>query len=81
MGSPCFRCLHRRERQYMKKVKQQILYALIGASGGLAGMLPLSRCGGHCAACLGCAGVGLGVVLILIGQKIRGAKEESDGMG
>lgn len=65
----------------MKKAKQQILYALIGATGGLAGMVPLSRCGGNCAACFGCAGVGLGVVLILIGQKIRGVKEESDGMG
>ena len=65
----------------MKKVKPQLLYALIGASGGLAGMLPLSRCNGNCAACFGCAGVGLGVVLILIGKKIRGVKEESDGMG
>jgi len=65
----------------MKKAKQQILYALIGASGGLAGMVPLSRCGGNCAACFGCAGVGLGIVLILIGQKFKGVKEESDGMG
>ena len=42
----------------MKKVKPQLLYALVGASGGLAGMLPLSRCSGNCAACFGCAGVG-----------------------
>jgi len=65
----------------MKKVKQQILYAFIGASGGLAGMIPLSRCGGNCTACFGCAGVGLGIVLILIGQKFKGVKEGSDGMG
>lgn len=64
----------------MKKLKQQILYGLIGASGGLAGMVPLSRCGGNCAACFGCAGVGLGIVLILVGQKIRDGKEGADGM-
>jgi len=81
MGSPFFRFLHREERQHMKKAKQHILCALIGASGGLAGMLSLSRCSGNCTACFGCAGVGLGIVLILIGQKIRGVKEESDGMG
>ena len=65
----------------MKKVKPQILYALIGASGGLAGVLPLARCSGNCAACFGCAGVCLGVVLILIGQRLKGVKEGSDGMG
>ena len=65
----------------MKKVKPQLLYALVGASGGLAGMLPLSRCSGNCAACFGCAGVGLGIVLILIGQSFKRVKEGSDGMG
>lgn len=64
----------------MKKRKQQILYSLMGASGGLAGMFPLSRCGGNCAACFGCAGIGIGIVLILIGQKFRSKKEDSDGM-
>lgn len=65
----------------MKKFKNKILYGLIGASGGLAGMVPLSRCNGNCTACIGCAGIGLGIVLILIGQKIKGGKERTDGMG
>lgn len=63
----------------MKKLKQRILYGLIGASGGLAGLLPLARCSGHCTACFGCAGIGLGIVLVLIGQKIKGGKEGTDG--
>lgn len=61
------------------KISPKILSGLIGASGGLAGMLPLARCSGHCTTCFGCAGIGLGIVLILIGRKIRGGKEESNG--
>lgn len=63
----------------MKKLNQKILYGLIGASGGLAGMLPLSRCSGYCTTCFGCAGIGLGIILVLIRQKIREGKEGSDG--
>lgn len=58
----------------MKKYKQQILVGLIGASGGLAGMLPLVRCSGQCTACFGCSGIGLGIVILLIGRKIRRIK-------
>ena len=65
----------------MKKCSRQLLYGLIGATGGLAGMVPVSRCGGNCSACFGCAGVGLGIVLILIGQRIRNGKEGAGGMG
>ena len=64
----------------MKGRRHPILYGLMGAAGGLAGMLPLGRCGGNCAACYGCAGIGLGIALILIGQKFAGGKERSDGM-
>ena len=63
----------------MKKLNHKILYSLIGASGGLAGMLPAARCGGYCTTCFGCAGIGLGIILVLIGQKVRGNKEGSDG--
>ena len=58
----------------MKNPKQHFLYGLIGASGGLAGLIPYSRCGGTCTACFGCAGIGLGIVLILLAQKIMGGK-------
>lgn len=63
----------------MRKLKQKILYYLIGAFGGLTAMLPLARCGGHCTTCFGCGGLGLGVVVVLIAQKIRRGKERSDG--
>ena len=65
----------------MKKCSHQILYGLIGAAGGLAGVGPLSRCSGNCSACFGCAGVGIGIVLILIGRWIRSGKEDANGMG
>lgn len=54
----------------MNKRKPQIRYGVLGAFGGLAGILPLSRCGGNCGACFGCAGIGLAIVLILITQKL-----------
>ncbi len=63
----------------MKKLRLKLRCGLIAALGGLAGLLPLARCNGHCTACFGCAGIGLPIVLVLIGQKIRGGKEESDG--
>jgi hypothetical protein len=62
----------------MKQSNQKILYTLIGASGGLAGMIPFSRCYGNCIACFGCAGIGLGVIAVLIAKKIRSGKERSD---
>lgn len=62
----------------MKKLKQKILYTLIGTSGGLAGLLPFARCSGHCVTCIGCAGIGLGIVLALFGGMIKGAKKRSD---
>ena len=64
----------------MKKGSRQLLYGLIGAMSGLAGVVPLSRCGGHCTACFGCAGAGLGIVLILTGRWIRKGKERTGGM-
>ncbi len=63
----------------MKKLNPKILYGLMGATGGLTGMLPFTRCSGHCTTCFGCAGIGLGIILVLIGRKIRGGKEGSDG--
>lgn len=60
----------------MKKLRQQILFGLIGASGGLAGMLPLMRCSGQCSACFGCSGIGISIIMILIGRKIRIKKGE-----
>jgi hypothetical protein len=65
----------------MKTRHQEILYTLIGASGGFAGMIPFTRCHGNCIACLGCAGIGLGVVVLLIAQNIRSGKKRSDGKG
>lgn len=63
----------------MKKLNRQVLYGLAGATGGLMGVAPLSRCSWNCNACFGCAGFGLGIVLILIGRWIR-KKEGVNGM-
>jgi hypothetical protein len=59
----------------MKKRHQEILYTLIGASGGLAGMIPFTRCYGNCIACFGCSGLGLGVLVVLIVRKIRNCNQ------
>jgi hypothetical protein len=37
------------------------------AVGAISGVIPLAACpGGSCASCFGCAGIGVGVLLLLI---------------
>lgn len=51
----------------MGSVKHRILHLAVGASGGVAGLFPLARCPGTiCSSCFGCAGVGVGIVLIAL---------------
>ena len=46
----------------MVSVRPKLLHMAAGASGGLAGIIPLLRCpGASCSSCYGCIGVGLGL--------------------
>ena len=64
----------------MKKCEKHFIYGLIGISVGLTGLVSIPRCSGTCNACFGCAGVGMGMILILVCQKISNRKDGSDGM-
>ncbi|MBI5789136.1 MAG: hypothetical protein HZA78_09815 [Candidatus Schekmanbacteria bacterium] len=56
----------------MEKLKTKLLYWALGASGSLSGLLSVARCPGNgCNACLGCAGVGVSVILMMVMGKIR----------
>ena len=65
----------------MKKLKTHVLYGSIGASTGLAGFASASVCrGGDCMSCLGCVGVGLGVLLMVLYNNYKRIKEANNGM-
>ncbi len=58
----------------MERTKNRILYGVLSASTGLAGMAALGRCAGTgCTACLGCAVPGAGILLawLVAGRKRR----------
>lgn len=55
----------------MHRVGDGLAYGAAGAASGLTGMLALARCGGGCQSCLGCAAVGLGVVAVVLVQRLR----------
>ncbi|HEX8949258.1 MAG TPA: hypothetical protein VF790_09880 [Dissulfurispiraceae bacterium] len=62
----------------MERLKHRILCAALGASGGLSGLLLLSRCGGGpCASCFGCAGAAGGITVIALLSKLKKNKGES----
>jgi hypothetical protein len=55
----------------MDDLKKKILYTGAGASSGLAGLGLFSNCGGPaCASCFGCGGIGIGILLIILFNKI-----------
>lgn len=57
----------------MERLKDKIFYSALGASGGLAGLVSLSKCQGNaCTSCFGCAGVGVGILLITLIKKFKG---------
>ncbi|MDI6729484.1 MAG: hypothetical protein QMD44_11240 [Thermodesulfovibrionales bacterium] len=63
----------------MEGLKEKVLYSAIGASGGLTGLISLSKCPGNtCTSCFGCAGIGIGILLIaLINKKLKGGQRNN----
>ncbi len=56
----------------MERVKRNIVYGVLSAATGLAGMAALARCAGAgCTACFGCAVPGAGILLISLVQRKR----------
>lgn len=66
----------------MENLRVKMTSAVLGASSGMAGLLSLSKCSGSaCTSCFGCAGAGVGVLLlILLGRMSGKRKEEDNGM-
>jgi hypothetical protein len=66
----------------MENVRAKLISAALGASSSMAGLLSLSRCSGSaCTSCFGCAGVGMGVLLLVLFNRTGGnKKEEKNGM-
>lgn len=63
----------------MESLRHRLLYTAVGASSGLTGLVSFSRCSGNvCTSCFGCAGAGIGVLLILLLNKFGRSKQEGD---
>jgi len=59
----------------MGKTKDKILYGMLSASTGLAGMAALTRCSGvGCSTCFGCAVPGVGILLLSLVNRWRKRK-------
>lgn len=59
----------------MDGLRNKILYTAAGAMSGLAGLVSFTRCAGTtCASCFGCGGIGIGILLIILFNKIKGIK-------
>ena len=51
----------------MEGLKGKVIYSFIGVSTGLSGIVSLSNCSAAgCSSCLRCAGVGLGIALMVL---------------
>jgi len=64
----------------MDGLRHKVLYTAAGALTGLAGLVS-SRCaGGTCTSCFGCGGIGVGILLMVLFNKIKGDKKRTNGM-
>lgn len=62
----------------MEEIKNKILFSALGISGGAAGIVLSARCSGNaCTSCLGCAGIGAGLLLIVITKKLVGGQKNN----
>lgn len=60
----------------MENIKDTTLCMALGASSGAIGLAVTSACrGGACDSCFGCAGAGLGLLIIAAIKKMRGEKD------
>ncbi len=66
----------------MENLRAKFVSTALGASSSMAGLLTLSKCSGStCTSCFGCAGAGMGILLLVVFSRIRGKKkEENNGM-
>lgn len=66
----------------MEKLRAKFVSTALGASSSLAGLLSLSKCSGNtCTSCFGCAGAGMGILLLVLFSKIKANhKEKNNGM-
>ena len=55
----------------MKSLKHKLFSSACGVSGGLAGLLSLSRCYGNgCSSCFGCVGAGAGILVVMLFTRV-----------
>ena len=59
----------------MENIKYKLLNTTFGALSGLTGIVSLSKCDGKiCTSCMGCAGAGIGLLLIALFNKFKKGK-------
>lgn len=59
----------------MGNMRAKFVSTALGASSSMAGLLSISKCpGSTCTSCLGCAGVGMGILLIIMYSKLKTIK-------
>ena len=67
----------------MENLPAKFISTAAGVSSSLAGLLTLSRCSaGNCSSCFGCAGAGVGILMLAVITRLKGRrkKEEENGM-
>lgn len=66
----------------MENLRAKFVSTALGASSSLAGLLSLSKCSGSaCTSCFGCAGAGMGILLLVLFSRLKtDQKEENNGM-
>ncbi|MDH4231384.1 MAG: hypothetical protein OEW04_05060 [Nitrospirota bacterium] len=66
----------------MESLRAKFIPAALGASSSLAGLLSLSKCSGStCTSCYGCAGAGVGILMLMLFSRMKGNKRgEKNGM-
>ncbi|OGW27729.1 MAG: hypothetical protein A2X59_13035 [Nitrospirae bacterium GWC2_42_7] len=63
----------------MINIQAKFVSTALGASSSMAGLLSLSKCSGStCTSCFGCAGAGIGILLVLMYSKLKTTKPEAD---
>ncbi len=66
----------------METLQSKFISTVLGASSSATGLLALSKCSnGSCTSCFGCAGAGIGILLLVLFSRMKiNSKEETHGM-
>ena len=63
----------------MRKLRHKLFYGGVGVSSALTGYAGLTHCGGGaCGSCFGCGGLGVGVLVMILFNKIRTNSTEQE---